>query len=341
MAGIVSCQGATSDLHIYTGYEADGGTLVASFGVGTGSPLLALAHHEQLEQHIDELTGRYQLDASIHASMAFGRVLRVDYASGCHREWRVNKLDRARVRGGGKVAEFEAEAPHEVLRKRSGIITQPHTSGRKDPYPQLFLTPTEHIDFALRNSDAPSWVVRGTIDPTERLWISYERFNPWRLALEVAARAAERESVPYYVQFLRNGTTQYDLNIVADPAAAADTVDVTYGTNLLSLRESEPDEKFATRIYISTGGESAAELNLADNGFRGRVDCERDGNLQAGRFALWRRRSAKHQVPRDAERHDPHRGSRHDCPATSRLGERAGRSSRGGGSAAVRRGCGG
>lgn len=267
MTGVVSCQGKATGLRVMTTVAADGGTEVHDSGLAAGThTLLELVETQNIETFEKQIRGVFARTDPLWGASAWGRVWRLDFPAGCFKEFRIR--NRRQERGDrGKRAVVEADGIHMDLTDRAGIVRQPYANGRLDPAVSLVgVTPTEAMGFVRRNAENfPSWVVVGTVDWTDRIDVQFNRFMAWRALTEIADRLSERVNAPVYLQLLRNSTVSYDLNLVADPAAGADIVEITYTQNELTLAEEEVPDKFATRVYVFSGGEESEQIGIEQN----------------------------------------------------------------------------
>lgn len=138
------------------------------------------------------------------------------------------------------------------------------------------LTATEIFDtYIIPN--CPSWVSRGTIDPTVIIpQLSWSRLTPHALALLVRD-TLRKMNVTCELRLRRNGTTDYKLDLVTQVGSSA-TVPVFHPrTSLRSLKRRFDTTQQATRVFV-TGETDPSELPGIPGRARWKVTAVDAGN---------------------------------------------------------------
>lgn len=99
--------------------------------------------------------------------------------------------------------------------------------------------------------NCPSWVSRGTIDPTTVIpAVTWDRLTPQALALQVRDQL-RKMNVTCEIQLRRNGTTDYKLDLVTQIGSSASVPLFHPRTNLASLKRKIDTTTQATRLFIT------------------------------------------------------------------------------------------
>lgn len=131
-----------------------------------------------------------------------------------------------------------------------GLVSQSSGCLRQTSFGVLGLTATQIWDTYIIPA-CPSWVSRGTIDPTVAIpQLSWDRLTPQALALLVRD-TLRKMNVPCELRLRRNGTTDYKLDLVTQIGSSA-TVPVLHPrTSLASIKRRVDTTDQATRLFVS------------------------------------------------------------------------------------------
>lgn len=131
-----------------------------------------------------------------------------------------------------------------------GLVSQASGCFRVMSFGVLGMTATQIWDTYIIPS-CPSWVSRGTIDPTVVIpQLSWDRLTPQALALLVRD-TLRKMNIPCELRLRRNGTTDYKLDLVTQVGSSA-TVPIFHPrTTLQSLKRRVDTNDQATRLFVT------------------------------------------------------------------------------------------
>lgn len=127
-------------------------------------------------------------------------------------------------------------------------------------YTLINLTPSQHITHVL--GSAYAYFAAGTIDPTTPIDITYDFDSPLA-ALRKIAQAANAE-----LQVVRNGGTNWQVNLLTQIGSSATVPQVRYRKNLDAMKRRVDAAELANRLYLRGGGDVTAYLTVANAKWR-------------------------------------------------------------------------
>jgi hypothetical protein len=193
---------------------------------------------------------------AITAQLRAGRVITPIWDDGSFDEWRVGVV-LPPSRGSRGLITVECVPLWLDLVERSdaagkGWVSDVSAGVRNFEYEFTERTPAQ-IWASDIIPNCPSWVSAGTIDPTYVIpSLSVSRMTPGAVA--IAVRDALRNvDVSCELQLRRNGTTDYQLDLVTEIGASADTPVFHPNNALLTLQQKSDPTLQATRILMRGG----------------------------------------------------------------------------------------
>lgn len=219
----------------------------------SGSDTLAVDDQESLAFAFSRV-GRDGQVRPIVANLVARTIATVVWSDDSYDEWRVAKIDDGRAVGGvvmvtgNPLSQDLAEGADSATGK--GYVSTVSAGLRIFDFAAQDNTATDLWDDYIIPA-CPSWVTRGTIDPTAVIpLVEWERLTPWALAIQ-ARDALRRAGVSCELRLRRNGTTDYQLDLVTEIGASAATAMFHPRVTLPSLRRSQDTTQQATRLFVA------------------------------------------------------------------------------------------
>jgi hypothetical protein len=222
-------------LQIWTDYEAAGGT-----------HLHTIAGAEELQDFVtvngrEELTLRLPRNDVAWDDIAKRKVIRVEFDDGTIDEYRIARFDElhstrqytGEVIGEGAIMEMNGPGLCELVYD-SGDVVQ--------AFELLGMTVDDYLDEVILPA-GPSWITKGTVDPTDLVDLTYEHFTPLR-ALQALLDATGTER-----HLIRQAGGAYEINVLDQRGGAASVPVIQLGKNLRSSARETDDRETRTRIY--------------------------------------------------------------------------------------------
>lgn len=177
------------------------------------------------------------------------RVLRFTFADGDWFERRIHTIERQRESDGQR--SFEVVADGMMRDLGSDMVTfSPQADDQVHHHFERYqLTPTEHINtFILPH--APSWFSLGTVESSDPVDMVYDWMTPLSALQELAKQATgPNTGEPLELRVRRNGTTDYQIDLLEEIGASADTPRIRVQRNLREASTEEDHRDAATRVY--------------------------------------------------------------------------------------------
>jgi len=222
-------------LQIYTDFEGAGGTHLYTV------PRAALLEDYVIINGREELRLGLPRNEDAWDHIAKRRVVRVEFDDGTIDEYRIASYDevhsakeyRGEVVCEGAIMELNGPGLCELIYDSGDVI---HT------FELLSMSVTEHLDEVILPA-GPSWITRGTVDPTELVDVTYDRFTPLR-ALQALLDFTVTER-----HLIRQAGGAYQINVLDQRGGAASTAVIVLGKNLRSAARQTDDRETRTRIY--------------------------------------------------------------------------------------------
>lgn len=183
-------------------------------------------------------------DAAAAASLATGRVVRVQYTDASFEEWRVRDLSDTSATS--RLVRVSLQSPLVDLGAGASLLSQTVPGVNPRPEPGMEFKAVEPSDaLASILAFAPAWWAAGTMTPTVPVNMTADGWMPLR-AIRALVEAINGQGVTCELAVRRNGTVGYYLDLVTEVGSAAAVVDVRTAKNLLSTTRSRDLQKYAT-----------------------------------------------------------------------------------------------
>jgi len=230
-SALMTSTGIVTTPEIWSDYEAAGGVRL-----GWLPYVMAFVETYKLDGN-DQLKMQYPIETTQAPLLTVDAVIRTVFNDGTFSEWRIDSVERQT--GSALIEVTGAPVRRELLHS---LIDQTDADGFVYfDVPVVQITPANIIsNYILAN--APSWIVLGTVTPTDKLDMNFGN--------DTSGSGLTRleEVTGYEAEFAPNGTTQYDLNLWTRGASAT-ALRLRTGRNLIELKE----QKGAERITVITG----------------------------------------------------------------------------------------
>jgi hypothetical protein len=220
---------------------------------GTRQAILPLDHCTRLETTTriardDDGILELSKDAAAYAYLAIGCVLRLLYTDGTFDEWRIAEVQdasrssrTARVRLQSVLLDLNVkDTPFSVTNSKITTFDIDYTDK----------TPLELVTLIM--AQAPSWFDVGTITPNRIIDLSVSKSYPLR-ALRGVVNALRAAGVACELDYRRNGTAGYYIDIVTSIGSTAQDVDVRTAKNLLATTRTARLGDQASSVYMIGG----------------------------------------------------------------------------------------
>lgn len=189
----------------------------------------------------EELTLELPRNEDAWDHIAKRRIIRVEFEDGTIDEYRIATFEEqhstrqfnGRVVAEGAIMELNGPGLCELVYDSGDVV---------HAFELLSMTATEHLDEVILPA-GPSWITRGTIDPTDLVDLTYDRFTPLR-ALQALLDSTVTER-----HLIRQAGGAYQINVLDQRGGSASTAVVVLGKNLRSSARQTDDRKTITRLY--------------------------------------------------------------------------------------------
>jgi hypothetical protein len=266
-------------LEVWTDLQCAGGTRTA---------ILPLDHVTRLvttERVTREDDGTLELskDANAYGYLSVGAVIRLLYTDAAFEEWRIAELsDTSQA---SRLVRVTLQSVLFDLNVRDNPITSTTSNVTTLDVSYATKTPTQLVTAIM--AFAPSWFDVGTVTPTTVVDVSVSSAYPLR-GLRAVVDALRARGVDCELDFRRNGTTGYYLDLVTTIGSSASAVDVRTAKNLLATTRAKRLAEQATSVImrggagvrrsgtpttIALGFWKVASVSGSDVELRGAEDC--------------------------------------------------------------------
>jgi hypothetical protein len=201
----------------------------------------------------EELTMRLPRNDPAWDHIAKRRVIRVEFDDDTIDEYRIAKFDE---RHSTKEYQGVVTAEGAIMEMNGpGLCELIYDSGDvAHSFDLLSMTVTEHLDDVILPA-GPTWITKGTINPTDLVDLTYDRFTPLR-ALQALLDATGTER-----HLIRQAGGAYQINVLTQRGGSASIPHVVLGKNLRSSARETDDRETRTRIYpVGVESESGQAL---------------------------------------------------------------------------------
>lgn len=243
---------ALQHCELWSSYQCDSGTRQA---VILPSQITSLVTTERTTR---EDSGELVLEADVPAVdyLTDGVVLRLQFDDASFREYRVQVVDDG---NNGSAVRCRLRTPLMEL-QASGVLYETTALVHTVDLEWKSLAPSTIVDQIL--TFCPSWWDAGTITPTIAVDLAPSAWNPLR-ALRGLVDAIRAQGVTCELDFRRNGTTGYYIDIVTEIGSSASALDVRPAKNLHNLTRSKDREKYAASVIPIGSGNPRATIGGA------------------------------------------------------------------------------
>lgn len=231
-------------LEVWTDLQCAGGTRTAIL------PLDQVTRLVTTERVTREDDGTLELskDAAAYAHLSVGGVIRLLYTDAAFEEWRIAELsDTSQA---SRLVQVVLQSVLFELNVRDNPLTSTASNITTLDVSYSNQTPTQLVTAIM--AFAPSWFDVGTVTPTTLVDVSVSSAYPLR-ALRAVVDALRARGVDCELDFRRNGTTGYYLDLVTTIGSSAATVDVRTAKNLLATTRAKRLAEQATTVIMQGG----------------------------------------------------------------------------------------
>jgi len=180
------------------------------------------------------------------------RVLRLAYTDATFDEYRV--VDVADGSGGDGLVTITALGIEHDLSYGPRLVQRVWAPGQDYAFVGRN-TPTALLNAAVIANAVPAWITLGTVTPTDRVAVTFDRDTGMSAALKIAAAVTAVGGSRYEISLRRNGVTGYYLDLTAYGSGASGA-DLRTGKSLVGVRRTLSGNGMTTRAYAfgSDGG---------------------------------------------------------------------------------------
>lgn len=194
------------------------------------------------------------------AQVQEGNVLRAEFRDGTWDEWRVVGVEESLDSGGAVLAKFECEGISLDIGRLTGLLELFDGDGKANLDWQLIgISPSEWIDVLVAAPDFPSYIAKGTVDPTDAITIPVQGDSPLAII-----RQLEKLTGAEYV-LRRNGTTDYKIDLLTERGSTAEVAVIAAGRQLTSVKRRSSILQRANRIYPMGSGPPGVRPTMGDH----------------------------------------------------------------------------
>jgi hypothetical protein len=226
-------------LEVWTDLQCAGGSRVAILPVDHCTRLATTTRTTR------EDTGTIELskDAAAYAYVADGYVIRWLFDDASFDEWRIVDIEDASR--SARTATLTLASPLMDLAKTSAILSSTTAGVATVVLEYKALTPSSVLTNIL--TFCPAHWAAGTVTPTIPVDLTPSGWMPLR-ALRELVSAIRAQGVSCELDFRRNGTTGYYIDLVTTIGASAAAVDVRTAKNLLATTRRSTREPYAQEV---------------------------------------------------------------------------------------------
>lgn len=226
-------------LEVWTDLQCAGGTRQAVLPVDHCTRLVTTDRIT----HEDSGTLELSKDAASTSYITANAVVRFLFDDASFTEWRVAGLeDTSRA---SRLARVSLQSPLFDLAKTTSVISETVDNATRLAVEWKALTPAETLANIL--TFCPAWWTAGTVTPTIPVNLTTASWMPLR-ALRELVSAVRAEGVACELDFRRNGTTGYYIDLVTSIGSSASAPDVRTAKNLLGTTRTQDTQRYATEI---------------------------------------------------------------------------------------------
>ncbi len=243
-------------IELWSALQCQGGSKLAVFypqDLKDGRTTNAIDDQESLTFVCDRVDRTGVTNTAV-AQLRVRRIATVVWDDGSFDEWRIAVIDDGHGLGGVITVTCNplildlAEGADSSTGK--GLVSTTALCLRVFNFGVQSLTATQVWDtYVIPN--CPSWVTRGTIDPTAVIpQLQWDRLTPQALALQVRD-TLRKMNVSCEIRLRRNGTTDYKLDLITQIGSGAATPLFYPRTNLKTLKRRTDAAQQSTRLFVT------------------------------------------------------------------------------------------
>jgi hypothetical protein len=192
--------------------------------------------------------------------------LRAEFQTGEWDEWRIRTVESASA--GSATGTITCEGPVYDLLRRSGIVEVTESDGFTDHDLTISnLTPEEWYDLASDSPNFPSWVTKGTIEPTARVTVPIDGDPPLRVFTSAREALDTLNEQKPNIRLRRAGTLAYRFDLLSERGSSQEVAFVGGGVNLESMAHRESADELVTQLYLYGGGAEGSRLSIQHHRF--------------------------------------------------------------------------
>lgn len=206
---------------------------------------------------IDELTLDLPITAANAGEFIAHRVVRIWEDDTRFDEWRIARVDR---QPDGGIIRVSCAAIETFFAVRSAPISQVTGGVCFYNIDVVGLKPSEIIDqwvLPALTADGVTWLARGTIDQDSTIDLPLDWDTPLGTLRKIA------DALKLELQFRRNGTAGYYVDLLTRIGSAAATVDVRYGKNLAGAQLQHSSDEQVNRVFPRGADEEGVHATIA------------------------------------------------------------------------------
>lgn len=208
----------------------------------------------------EEFTIRLDPETAIWSEIDFKRVLRPVYFDDSYAEYRISEIGGARSGSSDFTRYVLALGIKNDLQLNSTLLTWPQVNGLVLLHHELIDVSIDVVvDALLATNDIPAYITKGTIEGSG---LSIDNINDWETPLSALEEVARVSGTEFRLR--RNGSTDYQIDLLDEYNSAAEKPIIEYRKNQLSARMSRDVMNMATRIYPRGEGPQGAAPHIGD-----------------------------------------------------------------------------
>jgi len=245
---------------IWDAPECDSGTRQSVIvGVVAGLQKTSLAADETLELTATRFDSEGN-DWAWYDDLAIDTIIRIeDSDTDDVWEWRVSGINEVRADNGHAFLSIVGDPLLWDL-KNFLVEYQPSGGTMRRNLGAIRLTAHQIIDtYVIGNTNCPSWIVRGTVTPTDWVELAWDGYTALELLRDLTAKFPD-----YELRLRRNGSTDYRIDI-AETGSGTTTAPVEFGRNLLTVKKAVSTTGLAS-VIVPRGRVPSGALEFGDIG---------------------------------------------------------------------------
>lgn len=207
----------------------------------------------------EELTIEFVSTIGAWSDIVHKNVLRPVFNNDDYREYRIFEISGARAQTGALIRKVVAHGIRNDLQYNTRMLEFAQGNGEvflHDEY--IDITPEDAVDLVIGTGVLPSYITKGTIEPTTRIDMVIDWETPLS-SLEEIAKISRGE-----LNIRRNGATDYKIDILDEFNSAAEKPVIQFKKNELTAKMSEDMQQMGTRVYPKGEGPVGLAPNIGD-----------------------------------------------------------------------------